>query len=890
MTLLHRLASVVDWLIHRKKAEQQLDEEVRSFVEMSTAAKIGDGVPPGEARRQALLELGGIEQAKERVRTNRHGALLDEIGRDVRYGCRTFVRQPGFAVVVVLILALGIGANTAIFTLIDALTLRWLPVRDPQELVQVTYRSREGERAMGALSYAIVGAFADQRDIFSGVAGFGGGSVFNVGSPGSVTRVPGIMITGGYYETLGLTPVAGRLITSDDDERGAPPVAVISYGYWERQFAADPAAVGRRLLINGADVTIVGVSPRGFIGANVGGIADIFVPVAALPHINPENAGLLGLGNFWLDALARLRPGVSMKEAQARLAAVWPQIADPLIPPHWPASQRTSIAEATFELSPGGTGRSYLRQIYQTPLVVLMAMVALVLLIACANIGSLFLARASARQREIAVRVAIGAGRARIVRQLLIESLLLSFAGAAIGIFVAWISGRFLVDLMSTGPAPVVFDLTPNLHVLLFTGGVAIATAVFFGVIPALQATAAGPSAALNEDTRTTASRSRLMPALMSAQVALSLVLLVGANLFVRTLQNLRKLDPGFRSEGVLLVDLEARQAGASQQLADDLQRLPGVVSASVSTHTPLSGAIWSEPAVPAGQVLPERDTAIFVGAGPHFFATMRIPLLAGREFTEQNSAGGAAVAIVNEKYAERYFGGQNPVGQHLLAKVRGRRKDLEVIGLVRNTNAAGLRRPAPATVYVSYSQLAAGDFPIYPTIEILAAGGLEPVASAVRQTLRTRLPRETIEVRPLSAQVAATIVQERMMATLAAAFGVLALMLACIGLYGLLAYSVTRRTKEIGIRMALGAERSVVIAHVLKGAARLVLIGIGMGMPAALVASRWIESMLFGLKRTDPAAMAGAIVLLILAAQLAAYLPARRAARVDPLVALRHE
>jgi predicted permease len=381
--------------------------------------------------------------------------------------------------------------------------------------------------------------------------------------------------------------------------------------------------------------------------------------------------------------------------------------------------------------------------------------------------------------------------------------------------------------------------------------------------------------------------RSRLLPSLVSAQVALSLVLLAGAGLFVRTLHNLQNLDPGFSAEGVLLVDLEGRRTAVPRKLLEDVQRLPGVVSASLSTHTPLSGSVWSEPAVPAGQPIPERDNAYFIGAGSRFFATMQIQLLSGREFTDRDSADGPAVAVVNEVFAQRYLANQNPVGQRLWASVRGQRRDLEIVGVVKNTNAAGLRAAPPPTVYVAYAQLT-GDVPT--TLAVRATGPLGRVSSAIRQALQSKLPGAPIEVRPLSAQVEATIVQERMMATLAGGFGLLALTLACVGLYGLLAYSVAQRTREIGIRMALGAQGTRVVALVLEGGARLVLIGIALGLPAAWAAARWVESMLFGLTPTDPAAIGGAIVLLTAAAQLAAYLPARRASRLDPLAALRHE
>jgi putative ABC transport system permease protein len=906
MTLIHRLASVIRWLTRRDQAEHDLNEEMQAFVELSAAEKVRDGILPAQARRLAVLELGGVEQTKERVRTGRHGAWVDEVGRDVRYAFRMFASHSGFTAVIVLTLALGIGANTAIFSLIDALMLRWLPVRNPQELVLVTLLSPGAKTPGQTFSYPIASALAEQREIFAGAAGFSS-MAFDVGAPGTISRVSGAVVTGAYYETLGLTTAAGRLIARSDDTTGAPLVAVISHGFWSRQFAGSGAVVGQQLLLNGAPVTIIGVSPPGFAGTNVGQVADVTITVAAFPRISPQAGPLLTAGNFWLRVLARPREGVSIAGATARLNAMWSQTADGLIAPHWPASRRKEMAGSTFHLAPGGTGWTFLRQMYVRPLFVLMAMVALVLLIACANVATLLLARASVRQREIAVRLAIGAGRSRIVRQLLVESTLLSLMGAACGIGLAWMSGRFLVSLIAGGPMPIVFDMTPNWHILAFTTAVAIATSVIFGVAPALQATAVasgfsrisglpkgghhvpgdGLSARLKDDARMTSSKSRTLPSLVSVQVALSLVLLVGAALFVRTLRNLQQFDPGFKADGVLLVDLQANRTALPPDLLDDLSRVPGVVAASVSTHTPLSGSIWSEPAVPVGQTLPERDTAIFVGAGPQFFSTMGIPVLAGRDFTDRDGASTAGVAVVNERYAQRFFANRNPVGEHLTAIVRNQKRDLEIVGLARDTRIASLRANPPATVYVAYSQLS-GDFPT--TIAIRAAGALGQTAAAIRDAVQARLPSTMVEVRPLSAQVGATMVQERMMATLAAGFGLLALTLAAVGLYGVLAYTVARRTREIGIRMALGAQRRRVVGLVLTGAARLVVAGIVLGLPAAWAASRWVESMLFGLKATDPTAIVGAVVLLAGVAQLAAYVPAWRASHVDPLTALRHE
>jgi predicted permease len=887
MKLLHRVRSVAHWILHRSEAEQHLDDELQSFLEMSVAEKIADGMSPSEARRVARLELGGVEQVKEHVRTERHGGWLDEVGRDIRYAFRLFVKNRGFTSTVVLTLALGIGANTAIFSLIDALMLRWLPVRNPQELQQVSLQSPNATEPGGdSVSYPIVRALGDQRDIFSGVAGFSG-TAFDVGTPGSMVRVHGALVTGGYYATLGLNPVVGRLLIDDDDRVGAPLNAVISYGYWQREFGGSRQVVGQPMHIKGKLVTIVGVAPRGFVGANVGAVADITMAVATLPQMYPTMASLLGSGNFWLRVLARPNAGISTDEATTRLNVVWSRTSDSLIAPGWPPSERKNVADSRFRLTPGGTGWSYLRQIYRKPLYILMGAVSLVLLIACANVATLLLARASARQKEVAVRLAIGASRGRVVRQLLIESTMLSLIGAAVGVVLARVLGSFLLSLISTDLSTIDFDLTPNGHMLAFSSAAAIITGILFGMAPAIQTTAVNPIVVSKEDPRTAAgSRSRVLPFLVVGQVALSLVLLAGAGLFVRTLNNLQSLDPGFRTEGVLLVELQDQQAHIPPTLVEELERLPDVLSTAVSTHTPLNGWTWSEPVVPAGQPLPERDNAVLVGAGPGFFSTLQIHVIAGREFTERDRRDALPVAIVNETYAARHFPNGNPVGQHLSTNIAGH-KDFEIVGLVQNTKLGGLRVAAPATVYVAYYQLGP---PRATTISVRAAGSLARVSSQIQQTLQPKFPDVPIEVRALSMQVANTIVQERMMAMLAGGFAVLALTLACIGLYGLLAYSVSRRTKEIGIRMALGAQASRVVTSVVTGGTRLVAIGVLAGLPVVWMGSRWIESLLFGVRPLDLVAIGGAIVVLLTAAQLAAYLPARRASRVDPLEAVRHE
>ena len=886
MTLLHRLASVVHWITRRDQVEHDLNDEMQAFVELSAAEKMRDGIPPAQARRLAVLELGGVEQTKERVRTGRHGAWVDEVGRDVRYACRMFASHPGFTFVIVLTLALGIGANTAIFSLIDALVLRWLPVRNPQELVLVMLAPAGGKTPGESFSYPIARALADQREIFAGATGFSS-MTFEAGAPGSMSRVSGAVVTGAYHETLGLAPAAGRLIERSDDEAGAPLVAVISHGFWTRQFAASGAAVGQQLFLNGVPVTIVGVSPAGFAGTNVGQMADVTITVAAFPRINPQAAPLLGTGNFWLRVLARPHDGVSIAAATSRLNAVWAQISEGLIASHWPASRRTEMKSGTFHLAPGGTGWTFLRERYVKPLLVLMAMVVMVLLIACANVATLLLARASVRQREIAVRLAIGAGRGRIVRQLLVESTLLSLMGAACGIGLAWISGRFVVSLISDGPS---------------AGGVRpdaeLAHLRVHHRRRDRNRNDLRRGAGASGDRRRTVSGVEKRCA--DDPIEITCVAVAGqraggavarspgrCGAFRPNAPEPPAIQPGLqggrcparrsRSEPRAVASRPARRRLARAGSRDHERVHAHAAERSDLERTGRAG----------GADLPERDTAYFVGAGPRFFSTMGIPMLAGREFTEGDSADAAGVAVVNEGYAQRFFANRNPVGEHLTAIVRGQKRDLEIVGLARNTRIASLRANPPATVYVAYAQLT-GDFPT--TIEIRASGALGQIASAVRSAVQARVPSTPVDVRQLSAQVSATMVQERMMATLAAGFGLLALTLASVGLYGLLAYTVTRRTREIGIRMALGAQRRRVVGLVLKGAARLVIAGIALGLPAAWAASRWVESMLFGLKATDPAAIVGSIVLLAAVAQLAAYLPAWRASHVDPLTALRHE
>ena len=888
MSRLRRLASICDWILRRSRYEARLDAELQQFIDDAAAAHIRDGLTPDEARRRARIELGGVEQARERVRAYRHGGGLDALGRDVRYAARLLLAQPGFSLIIVITLALGIGANTAIFSLINALMLRPLPVERPDELVQVfqTIGAEESE----SFSYPAVRALDAGVDAFRGVAGFARFG-FEYGEPGALRGVRGDLVTGAFYDTLGLRAEAGRLLTRQDDERGAPLVATISDTFWTREFGRRSDAVGSDLLLNGKRVRIVGIEPPGFEGPTVGSPADVTVAVAALAVLRPEFAPFLGPGVTFLRVLARPAPGISRTAAADRLSAAWRGLADGIAAAEWTVERRRETADARFRLSSGATGWSPLRAIYQRPLTILMAAVGLLLTIACANVASLLLARAAVRRREVAVRLALGAGRWRVVRQMVIESLLVSLIGAAAGVPVAWAADGALIGLIGNGITTEWLHLAPDWRVLAFATAVALVSGAAFGLIPAWRATAFDPARGLRDDARTSTSRSRLLPALVIVQVALSLVLVAVAGLFVRTFENLRRVDPGFAIDETLAVTLggEAADAAIAEGLGDRVRAVPGVRVAGIATYTPLDGSGWTEPIVPAGQPIPKDDTARLVAAGPGYFDALGIRLADGRGLTRDDRVGAPLVAVLNEAARAKFFPGASPIGRRLAGKIDGVVQEFDIVGLVRDVVDDNLRDPPRPTVYIAYAQRAGKTpFALPPTLVIRAAGPVGPVRTAVQAVLQAAQPRRIVEVRTLRSQVRGTIVRDEVMATLAGAFGLIALGLAGLGLYGLLSYRVARRSREIGIRLALGADERGVVRLVVGDGARLVIAGLLVGAPAVWAASHAVASMLFGLTPADPIAAATTTVALATAAALATIIPARRAARLDPLTILR--
>ena len=876
----------------KRERERRIERELRAHLELEAEELQAAGMSPEDAALAARRGLGNAALTGEEMRAVWSWTALEQLLQDVRYAWRMLRNHPGFSAAAILSLALGIGANTAIFSLIDALLLRSLPVRNPGQLVQL-YLVEQG-RAVNSFGYPSIGALAARTDVFSGLCGFTA-AAFNLTGSDTPERVSGAWVTGGYYRTLGVEALAGRVLTPDDDRPGRPLVAVIAYDYWASRFGRDFAIVGSNLQIEGQPVRIVGVSQRGFSGANVGEEANVTLPLAALAQLYPERAPNLESGSQWLRVLARPLPGVSLAQAKARLAVIWPQIAVIATTPRMNARRRDVIQASTIDLIPGGAGFSYLRAQFRRPLMVLMGVTGLVLLIACANFANLLLVRGAARSKEIALRFAIGAARGRIVRQLLAESLMLSLIGTVMGMALAGLGSRLLVVLLSSGRRDrILLDLHPDTTVLLFTSGIALVTGILFGLAPALRATAVGPGPALKADGGSRGSgRSRLLAPVVVLQVALSLVLLIGAGLFAGTLRNLQNVDPGFRHEGVLLVNLDGRRAGYQgvrlatfyQDLLQRFARLHGVESASLSGNTPLSGGTWTDPVTINGQA---TASVHFNNVAPRFFETLGTSLLSGRDFSERDGPDSPAVAIVNQTFVQRYLPDGSPLGRQF--SKAGGKGTIEIVGVVGNTVAQSLREPPPPAIYLPFFQ--DPSMIAFASFEIRAGGSLTQTAALVREQLSAALPRTAtqVQIQGLTEQVERTLIQERLLAALGTSFGALALILAAVGLYGLLTYTVSRSTGEIGIRMALGAQRGEVLWTVFQRALRLLVWGLALGVPAAWAGSRLIASMLFGLTATDPLVVAGACALLGATALAAASVPARRASRVDPMVALRYE
>jgi predicted permease len=835
--------------------------------------------------------------------------FVQTLFQDLRYGFRQLKRAPVLSTVAVLSLALGIGANTAIFTLIDGVLLQNLPVKDPAKLVLffdgvATGVYSGGDFRSDYFSYASWEYFRDHNESFENLSAFRQGDdrviVHLVGSSesGPKEQTQGHLVSGSYFKVFGVQAAAGRMLTPEDDPLNAPSVAVISYNYWRNRFHLDHSVIGKAVELNGAVFTIVGAAPREFFGERVETPPDFWLPLTRQPQILRSESYLSRRDYYWLNLIGRLKHGVTLGAAQTTLNTQLHQFYTAQAGARISPDQERKIHAAHIELKPGGRGISWMRFEYSEPLHVLMAIVAVVLLIACANVAALLLARASARKQELCARLALGASRGRLVRQLLTESVLLSVFGGAAGVAFAWWGIKALVAMV--GVTSVV-KVRPDLLVLSFTLCISILTGIGFGLIPALRAS--GLERTLGSSARSSGpGMSRFNPAhaFLVVQISLSSVLLIGAGLLTHSLVNLEYQDLGFNRENVLIVRTDPRLAGYQQaelpalyqKMQERLNSLPGVLAASLARYSPLDGTSSSGNFSIEGYTPPagKEMNMFYVEVGPKFFETLKIPLLLGRTIGRRDTAASPLVAVVSESFAQEYFPNQNPIGRHFHKGSPFKPPGAEIVGIVGDSKYYDATEQPKPMAYFSVWQPGGWD-PYSGELLIRTAGNPSGAAAEVRQALHeidSKLP--IVKVTTLGKQVDDSFRPAKTMTTFCGLFGLLALLLASIGLYGTMAYSVARRTNEIGIRMALGAERGNVLWMVLRESAVLIVLGLLLGAPLAMAGGRWIKSFLFGLPPVDLTGIGAAVVLMAAASAIAAYLPARRATRVDPMVALRYE
>jgi predicted permease len=894
--------------VRRDRFDRELEEEMRFHLEMRVGENLAAGMSPEEARYASQQQFGNRTLLQEASREMWGFRFLETLGQDLRYGVRMLRTHKGFTAVAVLTLALGIGANTAVFTLINALLLRALPVTDPHELVVIRARSQSVD---AFISFPMYRDLRARQQVFTDILAAGAGmELVRLTMPAGtgtveLDNIQTSRVTPNYWNVLGVHPALGRFFTEDEDRNPnsaetAGSLAVLSHSFWEQQFGSDPGVLGRTVLVNRSSCRVIGVAPRGFFGEAVGGEPDIWLPLISFS----SRAGLDERGGSFTSHIARLKPGVSREQAQTAMTLLFQQLiqANPrgLLAPN--SISASAIQGFTIELQPGAPGISFgpLRRTFTRPLWIIMAIVALVLLIACANVANLLLARAVARQREISVRLALGCGRFRLVRQLLTESLLLSALGAGAGLFVAWWGSHVLLRMVDTGRVPLRLDISPDARVLLFTVAVMILTGIGFGMAPAWRASGLDLASAMKDHARGGGRRVKqyLGRTLVVLQVALSLLLLIGAGLLIRSLYNLRQIDHGFQPEQVLIFDLmhnpnnrePAALARVAREAHDRVRQIPGVKSASISRLMLFGPSNIStflnirDYATAQGEIV-----ARYNSVSPGYFETVGMTLIAGRGIEERDMENAPLVAVINEAMARRYFPDGNAIGRIMEVNADGpmQGKPTEIVGVVRDAKYNNLRAEVKPMFYVSIQQLPRD-------LESLEVRTTEPL-SAIVGSVRAALSEVTKDLMirravPLSDQVDQTLASERMLTTLCALFGVLALLLACVGLYGVLSYAVAQRTQEIGIRMALGATERNVLWLVLRQSLTVVLAGIAIGLSLAILSTRLISSFLYGLSPTNPAAIALSTLLLIMVALLACYLPARRAAKIDPMTALRCE
>ena len=913
----------------RSAEDSDLSEELQSHLAHEIDDNLSRGMSPEEARRLAYLKLGNPLRIRDRVwETNRLG-WIEDIWRDLRYAARTLRKAPSFTLVALLVMALGIGANTAIYSFLDSLLLSSLPVSDPSSLVVINwhgksrgpsedyvvhsmsgniYNDPDGE--IGPISpYAALSVFQNSGAVFSNVFAYAHDREvddMNVSIDGKAEVVSGVLVSGDFFRGLGVAPAAGRLIVADDDRVGAVPVVVVSFVFSEKHFGGAANAAGKTLSINGIPFTVAGVAPPEFFGVDPSQAPGMYVPM----HLNlllgandpfPFTAkDYLDDNYYWMQAMARLRPGVTLAQAQAQLAPRFHQ---------WVAgtaandTERANLPELVLREGRGGIDT--LRREYSKPLFLLMTLVALILVIACSNVANLLLARAASRRHEIAVRLSEGATRARVIRQLLTESVLLGVTGGALGVLLSFWGIRLLTALIAGHSEDATLHPHLNWHVLALAAGLSLLTGLVFGLIPALQSTKMDLVTALKETqsspphSRPSGGRISVSQILVVGQIATTLLMLVAAGLFVRTLKNLQSVNLGFNRENVLLFAVDASKVGYKDpaisefygRLLEQLAAIPGVSSAGIARGSLIGG----EDGMPISTVgAPSRRETRYLQVGPNFLTTMQVPILAGRDIDERDRINSQKVVVISEEFARVNFPGRNPLGQHLILwndeKERKVARDMEIIGVAKNARYGDLKRETLPVVYITYNQ--GFPQPDQMMYALRTAGDPLGFVNSIRDVVHRadgRLP--VTNARTQVGEIESAMHGEKLLAELCSALAVLALMIACVGLYGTISYTVARRTGEIGIRMALGAQRGPIVWMVLRQVIVMAAVGLAISVPLALGTSKFVGSLLFGMKPNDPAALAVAVMVLAAGCDPGGKLvPARRAARIDPMSALRHE
>jgi predicted permease len=855
-----------------RRHDSERDEELRFHLEMAEE----DAVRRGRDAREARLRVGNVLQAAEAVRDQSVIGWLSDFLRDSRHGIRLLGRSPLFTAAAIVSLALGIGANTAIFSLMDAVILRMMPVHEPERLVQF---GRD-------LSYPLFRQFGQELHCFTDMfaqSSMGSRDVIFDEEPEAVSAE---FVSGNYYSVLGVSAFAGRTFDLEID-RNPSPVAVISHAYWMRRFALNPAAIGRNFRWNGRVFTIIGVTPPGFHGVVPGRPPEITLPLSIAGEILDDPARLTSDSVHWLEGMGRLRAGYTIERAQAEVATIYSRVIQAEAE-HSRGNefQRQKILAQRMPLEASGNGFDFLRFRFAEPLRLLMGIVALILLIACANLANLLLGRATTRRREIAVRLALGAGRGRVLRQMLAEGMLLAAAAGVLGVLLAWWSANALVVMMSNGGERIALNPRPDFRILAFAASISAAACLLFSLVPAIQATRQGIQPALAE--ARLGARWRWGRGLIAAQVAISVLLVIGAGLFGRTLLRLYSLETGFHREDVILISVKTDRASLQGhalrgRILESLRSMPGVASASFEM-SPMSYKGWEIGARVEGYTYgPSEDEHVHVNyIADDYFRTLRTPLILGREFNDRDTATSPKVVVVNEAFARRYFQGQPPLGKWVSF---GKQPDrMEVVGMAKDIRSRSLRGEIPATVFVDAAQVGRPPTGVY----IVRGAGIAGIVDSALKRVDGKLL--ATDVRTLDENLSRSILQERMLGTLSGLFGALSLILVSVGVYGVMAFQVARRQKELGIRMALGARPVQVTGMVLAETAVPVGAGVVMGVAGALGLTRLAENMLYGVTPTDPVAFVGASVILILLALLAAYVPSRRAARLSPVETLRWE